>query len=108
MLIQKNQDGRVRAIDIANEMHFSKAAVSIALKKLKEDGFITIDDMGYISLTDDGNLVASDIYQRHLTIRDALIQIGVDAQTAYADACEMEHVISDETFDCMKEFVRKR
>ena len=94
----------VRSIDIAQAMNYSKPSISIAMKKLKEKQFINIDDNGYITLTELGLKVAESVLERHEIISSVLIQLGVNDQTAYEDACRIEHDLSDETFQKIKEF----
>lgn len=96
MLTQHN--GKVRSIDVVNDMGFSKPSISIAMKKLKEKGFVDIDNSGYITLTDEGLKIANRTLQKHQVIYEALIKIGVNEKTAYEDACKIEHDISEETF----------
>ena len=93
----------VRSIDIANELGFSRASISISMKKLKESGFIDVNDRGYISLTPRGLAQASEVYERHRVLTAVLIALGVDKETARDDACRIEHVISTEAFDKIKE-----
>lgn len=102
ILILKDKLGNVRSIDIVNEMDFSKPSVSVAMKHLREKGFITVDVNGHIALTDEGNQIASCIYERHTVLTEALIAIGVSADTAKEDACRIEHDISVETFERIK------
>lgn len=92
----------VRSIDIATELNFSKASVSVAMKHLREKEFIEVSDAGFITLTKSGMKVAKMIYERHTFISDWLISIGVNPEVATEDACRMEHVISAETFDAIK------
>ena len=94
----------VRSIDIAQAMNYSKPSVSIAMKKLKEKQYVNIDDNGYITLTELGLKVAESVLERHEIISSVLIQLGVNDQTAYEDACRIEHDLSDETFQKIKEF----
>ena len=107
ILILKERNGEVRSIDIANDMNFSKPSVSIAMRKLKDGGYITIDKDGYINLTEKGKEIAAKIYERHRVISLLLMSIGVDEKVALNDACEIEHVISDETFDAIKKYSKK-
>ena len=100
ILILGQRNGTVRSIDVANELGFSKPSVSIAMKNLRENGYITVDDSGLISLTDKGRDIA--IYERHTLLSDWLIRLGVDEKTAVQDACRMEHVISAESFAAIK------
>lgn len=99
------KNSAVRAIDVGEYMGYSKPSVSRAMGKLKNDGFITVDGSGYISLTDDGRAVAEKIYERHTLLTDFFTRIGVKKEIASADACKIEHDISDETFDAIKKFV---
>ncbi len=92
----------VRAIDISEHMGYSKPSVSRAMGLLKTGGFILIDDNGHITLTEDGKAVAEKIYERHTLLTDFLMRLGVDAATAAEDACKMEHVISDTSFEAIK------
>ena len=92
----------VRSIDIAEEMNFSKPSVSVAMKNLREKGFITIDESGHILLTEDGQKQATDVLEKHTILTNWLISLGVDKEIAQEDACRMEHLISDETFEMMK------
>lgn len=101
LMLHKRQ-GYVRSIDIANELGFSKPSVSVAMKNFKENGYITVDDGGMISLTAKGREIAEKIYERHTLLTEWLIRLGVDAQTASEDACRMEHVISEESFAAIR------
>ena len=102
LMLKKEQD-LVRAIDIASFMSFSKASVSVALKKLKSYGYVTVDDKsGNIELTEEGKRIAEATYERHLIISRALMDLGVSEKVAYEDACAMEHIISEETFNALK------
>lgn len=97
--------GHVRSIDIVHEMGFSKPSVSIGMKKLKDGGYITIDEDGYILLTSDGTEVATKIYERHKVLSQVLMNLGVSAKTAADDACKIEHDISEETFEAIKKLL---
>ena len=97
----------VRSIDIATEMNFSKPSVSVAMKHLRESECIEVSSAGFITLTEKGLKIASDIYERHLVLSDWLISLGVDPVVAVRDACEMEHQISDESFQAMKKFIKE-
>ncbi len=103
-LLSKKQN-YVRSVDVANYTGYSKPSVSRAVKILKENGYITIDTDGHIRLEQSGLEVASGIYERHTLLTTLLCKMGVSSETASADACKMEHVISDETFNRMKEFL---
>ncbi len=108
ILILKNRIGVLRSIDIVNDMHFTKPSVSVAMKNLREKGFISIDKEGYITLTDEGMQIASGVYERHTVLTQALIAIGVSPETARQDACRIEHDISAETFDKIKQHLNKQ
>ena len=95
--------GLVRSIDIANELHFSKPSVSVAMKKLRESGYIEMDKDGFISLLPSGEEIARRIYERHKLLPQFFIRLGVDPEVAAADACKVEHDLSEETFQKMKE-----
>ena len=95
--------GLVRSIDIANELHFSKPSVSVAMKKLRESGYIEMDKDGCISLLPSGEEIARRIYERHKLLTQFFIRLGVDPEVAAADACKVEHDLSEETFQKMKE-----
>lgn len=92
----------VRSVDIANELDFKKSSVSIAMKNLREGGKITVTQAGYIYLTGSGREIAEMIYERHEWLRNWLISLGVDSNIAAEDACKMEHVISKESFEALK------
>ena len=108
ILMLKEEQQFVRAIDIANYMSFSKASVSIALKKLKSYGYVTVDEKtGYIELTKEGLEIAQSTYERHKIIAQTLMDLGVSEKTAYEDACAMDHIISEETFETLKKRYNK-
>ena len=94
--------GLVRSIDIANHLHFSKPSVSVAMKKLRESGYIEMDKDGLISLLPTGEEIARRIYERHKLLTEFFIRLGVDPEVAAADACKVEHDLSDETFQKIK------
>ncbi|MCI8389286.1 MAG: metal-dependent transcriptional regulator [Roseburia sp.] len=106
ILILSHRLGNVRSVDIANEMNFKKPSVSVAMKNLRENGFITVDTNGHIHLTAAGRNVAETIYERHTTLTNWLILLGVDPKVAVQDACKIEHDISVETFDALKRHIR--
>lgn len=108
ILILKRKNGHVRSIDIAHELSFTKPSVSVAMKTFREEGYITVDETGGISLTDKGLAVAERIYERHQVIARALMQLGVDEETAYQDSCKIEHDISDVSFNKIKEHLNQR
>ena len=104
ILTKKNHD--VRSLDVAEYMNFSKPSVSRAVGLLKQGGYITVDSDGYLHLTDLGEQIATKIYERHTLLTEFLIQLGVDQETAAADACKIEHDISDKSFEAIKNHAR--
>ena len=108
ILMLKEKQPLVRAIDLATYMGFSKPSVSVALKKLKNYGYVLVDDKtGDITLTEEGLRIAKATYERHQIIAKTLMDLGVSEKTAYEDACAMEHIISEETFARLKERYKK-
>ncbi|HJB25833.1 MAG TPA: metal-dependent transcriptional regulator [Firmicutes bacterium] len=107
ILMLKNRIGQVRSIDIVREMDFSKPTVSVAMKRFRENGYITMDGEGYISLTPKGQEIAERIYERHVVIAEILMKLGVPEKTAYEDSCRIEHDLSDDTFARIKEHYYK-
>lgn len=105
ILVLQNRIGKVRSVDIANELQYSKPSVSVAMKNLRNNGYIEIDGDGTVLLTEKGNRTAGSVYERHTTISDWLVTIGVSRQTAVEDACRIEHVISEESFQKLKEHI---
>ena len=105
IMVLKQQQGYVRSIDVANHLGFAKPSVSVAMKSLREEGCVTTDENGYLSLTEKGQDIASRIYERHNIIANVLIRLGVSEQTAYEESCKIEHDISDESFERIKEFL---
>ena len=105
MLSQRGTD--VRSIDIANELDFSKPSVSIAMRNLRENGYITMDKDGLITLTDSGMAIATNMLDRHHTLTRFLMALGIDAETAETDACKMEHDISEKTFEAICAHAKK-
>ena len=105
ILIIHNRQGNVRSIDIANELGFSKPSVSVAMKNLRTNGYIEIDKEGFITLLDKGREIADKIYERHTLLSTWLVRMGVSPEVAAEDACRIEHVISAETFERLKEHV---
>lgn len=108
ILVIKSQKGFVRSIDIANDLCVSKPSVSVAMKNFREGGYIIVDDDGNIDLTDKGLEIAKRVYERHEVISKALMALGVSEDTALSDSCKIEHVISEETFTKIKEFLKSR
>ena len=102
ILILKKRNGFVRAVDIANELEYSKPSVSVAMKNLRESGCIETSADGAITLTEEGQKIAEQMYERHTLLVDWLVSIGVPAEIAAEDACRIEHVISGESFEAIK------
>lgn len=102
ILILSRKKPVVRSVDIAAELGFSKPSVSIAVKNMKAQGFITVTPEGYIYLTPVGSQIAGGVYERHQVLTNALIRLGVSEKTAEEDACRIEHIISEETFQAIK------
>ena len=103
ILVLKNKSGCVRSIDVANELGFTKPSVSIAMKQLRENGYITVSEDGSLNLTQKGIEVAERVFERHTIIAKALMALGVDEETAYSDSCKIEHHISDMSVEKIKE-----
>lgn len=97
----------MRSVDICRYLHYSRPSVSRAVGLLKAEGYITVDDEGYILLTETGRLIATSIYERHRVIAESLVRLGVSPETASADACRIEHVISAESFRAIKSHLEK-
>lgn len=95
----------VRSVDIAVEMNFKKSSISVAMKNLRENGYITVSSAGFITLTESGRAIANMIYERHTFLSSWLTSLGVNEKTAAEDACRMEHVVSKESFAAIKKFV---
>lgn len=102
ILALKEEKGAVRSIDIVHHLEFSKPSVSRAMSLLRENGYITMDKEGYIELTEAGHEIAARIYERHQLFTQWLIRLGVSPEVAAADACRIEHDVSDETFQKLK------
>ena len=102
ILMLQEEKGYARSIDVANHLHFSKPSVSVAMKNLRENGYITVEDEGHLELTALGRSIAEKMYERHKLLTAWLVFMGVDQATAAEDACRMEHVISVQTFEAMK------
>ena len=107
LVLQKKKD-MVRSVDLARHMGFSKPSISHAVGVLKNGGFLTVDEDGYLHLTEDGREVAEKIYERHQFFTEQLVAVGVDRETAERDACRIEHAISEETFQKLKASVEKQ
>lgn len=107
ILILKERTGQVRSIDIATEMNYTKPSISVAMKKLRENGYIEVDKDGFITLTATGLEIASSIYDRHKILTSFFIALGVDEKVAAEDACKIEHDLSEETFQKIREHALK-
>ena len=107
ILILQNKNGEVRSIDIAAELDFSKPSVSVAMKNLREDDCVKVDDNGYITLTKRGREIAERVYERHLLFTEWLVSLGVPEDIAAEDACRIEHDISAESFEAIKKYIAK-
>ena len=107
ILVLSQKSDTVRAVDICNEMGFSKPSVSRAMGLLRDGGFITVEKGGAIVLTEVGLAAAEKIYERHTLLTQVLVSLGVDEEHAAEDACRIEHVISDNTFNAIKEHLKK-
>ena len=107
ILMLKERNGNVRAIDIANELEFSKPSVSVAMKNLRTNGYIQVDDSGSINLLPEGEKIAREVYEKHTLLTQYLINLGVPAEIAAEDACRIEHVISRESFEALKAHASK-
>ena len=103
--ILQRRNGQVRSVDIGNELSFSKPSVSVAMKHLRENGYISMAPNGLITLTEKGEKIALTMYERHTVLSDWLIGLGVDPQTAVQDACRIEHIISPESFEAIKKHI---
>lgn len=99
------KEGSVRSIDIANHLGVSKPSVSVAMKSFREEGYISVDAGGDITLTEKGMEIAAKIFERHQIIAKALMALGVDEETAFEDSCKIEHDISNQTFEKLKAYL---
>jgi Mn-dependent DtxR family transcriptional regulator len=104
ILVLSKKNKRVRCVDIANHMNFSKPTISIQMRRFCENGYITFDENRNVFLTEKGTEIAERIHARHTLLSKVLIAIGVNEEQAYTDACKIEHNISEETFECVKSF----
>ncbi len=105
ILILQKRMGAVRSIDIANELEYSKPSVSVAMRHLREEELISVDSSGYITLLPKGKAIAEQIFERHELLTSWLVQLGVPKNIASEDACRIEHVISEESFEALKNHV---
>ena len=107
ILVLSKQLPVVRSVDVANELGFKKSSVSVAMKNLRNRDLIVMSDNGHISLTPEGQAMAETVYERHSLLSGWLIELGVDREIAAADACKMEHDISPESFEALKQHILK-
>lgn len=107
ILVLQKRNGIARSIDIANELNYSRASVSRAMSILKSSGYIEIGNINQIILTESGKKIAEATYEKHCAIKEFLIHIGVDEETASIEACKIEHIISEDTFNKLKEVFSK-
>lgn len=105
--ILKTHQKEVHAVDIAKYLGFARASVSIALKALKDDKYISVDEDSHITLTPKGKAVAKKVYEKHKTLTAWLMAMGVDEKTALKDACKIEHIISEKSFRAIKSYLKK-
>ena len=108
ILSLKKKTGVVRAVDIAREMGYSKPTISEQMKKFRENGSVEVDNEGHITLTEKGLEIAESTLERHITLGEILQKMGVSKETAIEDACRIEHYISEETFECFKEYFKNK
>ena len=104
ILVLSKKMGAVRSIDVANELNYSKPSISVTMKHFREDGYINMDKDGIITLTDKGREIATRVYERHQLIAKILISLGISEETAYEDSCKIEHDLSQESFEKIKEY----
>ena len=104
----RQTNGSVRSVDVAEAMHFSKPSVSVAMKKLRESGHVIMEDGGLLTLTESGEAIAVRIYERHRILSRMLMALGVEEETAAEEACQIEHVIPDSTFEKIKRHMQEK
>ncbi len=107
ILVLKEKNGKVKSIDVANDLGYSKASVSVAMKQLRENGYVRFEDDNSITLLPIGEDIAKKVYEKHKLLTNALIKLGVDPITASNDACKIEHVISEESLLAFSRFLSK-
>lgn len=108
ILIIGKEKGQVRSVDVAHRLQVTKPTVSITMKQFRENGYVETDEKGILTLTEKGREIAERIYERHVVLTELLLSLGVDEETAREDACRMEHDISEITFTCIKEHMRRQ
>lgn len=107
ILVLSKRNSSVRSIDIVRELGFTKPSISVAMKNLRQNNYISMDEEGYIKLTSKGLKIASKVYERHIIISKVLVKLGVSEKQAVEDACRIEHVISEESFEAIKKAAAK-
>lgn len=107
VLILSHKKPYVRSIDIANELDFTKPSVSVAMRNLRENGYVSVDGEGHITPTEAGRQIAETMYERHALLTDWLVYLGVDRETAMEDACRIEHAVSAKSFKAIKEHIAR-
>ena len=108
ILMLRERNGMVRSVDVANELGFSKPSVSVAMKKLRNSELVRVDEDGFLFLTKEGQEIAERVYEKHKLLSNWLISLGVEKKIATEDACRIEHVISQESFEKVKEFLQSQ
>ncbi|MFQ9985380.1 MAG: metal-dependent transcriptional regulator [Lachnospiraceae bacterium] len=108
ILMLRERNGMVRSVDVANELGFSKPSVSVAMKKLRNSELVRVDEDGFLFLTKEGQEIAERVYEKHKLLSNWLISLGVEKKIATEDACRIEHVISQESFEKVKEFLHSQ
>lgn len=106
LLMLSKEKKNIRNVDLANKLNYSKASVSVALKKLKEEGYVLIDEKGFITLTPSGLRIAEFVLDRHINLTKLFGQLGVKENIANDDACKIEHIISNETYLALKKLIK--
>ena len=107
LLMLSKEKKNIRNVDLANKLNYSKASVSVALKKLKEEGYVLIDEKGFITLTPNGLKIAEFVLDRHINLTKLFVQLGVQENIANDDACKIEHIISNETYLALKKLIKQ-
>ena len=107
ILMLQERTGAVRSVDVANLLEFTKASVSVAMKKLRENGYVELDQEGFLLLTQTGREIAARVYDRHRVLTDFFVSLGVSPEVAVRDACKVEHDLSQETFEKLQAAARR-
>lgn len=104
ILMLESYSDKIKAIDLAKSFNFSRASISIALKKLVKENLVVVDEKQNISLTQEGRKIASGVYERHKLLTEVIVSLGIDRKTASADACKIEHDLSENTYNAIKNY----